>query len=143
MARIKLTADQASEKWGRNLKNAGEDIRNGVNNVTEAPGMKAAAAQDKMLRNLTEAITSGRWKAAVAKVSLQDWKDSMLNKGVARLSTGVDGAMPKVQRAMAENFKNIEEVLGQVDRMPSNTFEDKMQRMVAFATGMHKKKVRR
>ncbi|NIW97370.1 MAG: hypothetical protein GWN13_03825, partial [Phycisphaerae bacterium] len=44
---VKVNAAQLTEKWQRRLKGAIEDMRTGVQGVTEAPGAKAAAKADK------------------------------------------------------------------------------------------------
>ena len=81
----KLTPREAQEKHARRLKGATEDIRRGVQKVTEAPGVKAAAKEEKMRANLLAALDSGKWKNRVAAVPLEEWKDKMLNKGVGRI----------------------------------------------------------
>ena len=56
----KLTASEFQEKHARRLKAAVEDVRRGIDRVTENPCEKAAAKQDKMLTNLTAAVSSGK-----------------------------------------------------------------------------------
>ncbi len=82
----KLTPMQAREKHARRLKGATEDIRIGVNRVTEAPGEKAAAKVDKMRANLLAAIDSGKWSAGVKRVGLEEWKAKMTEKGIPRIA---------------------------------------------------------
>lgn len=139
MARV--NAQQYAEKWGRKLKQAGQDIQIGVNNVTESPGAAAARAEQKMLNNVTESITSGRWKRNVSAITLEDWKRAMLNKGVGRIAAGVDAALP-AQVIMAEKLLAAVDAVGsEVRRMPKNNLEDSIARMAAFARGMSERKM--
>lgn len=140
---LKTTPAEYAEKWGRNLTNARPDIERGVNRVTEAPGQKAAASVAKMRANILEAIDSGRWAAGVASVSLEDWKTKTLEKGLARLDSGVNAALGKVQEIATQNLANIESVKNEVDRMPNTSFQDRIQRMVAFSTKMHGKRIKK
>jgi len=133
---ITKTARQSTEKWQRNMKGAGQTIREGIDRVTEAPGVKAAAAQDKMLSNVTESITSGKWGRRVASVSLSEWKEKAITKGIPRLSAGVDGSVSKVENALGQIIDHADRGLDILDGMPSVTLEDNIQRMTAFIRHM-------
>lgn len=138
----KVTAQQYADKWGRRLKSATTDIRNGVERVTEAPGVKAARQSDKMLAGIQQAISDGRWQRAVANVTLEDWKSATLEKGIGRIAAGVDSALPK-QIQMAEKLlAAVDSVNGQVQNMPDTTLDDRINRMVAFSRGMSEKRIK-
>jgi len=133
----KLTASEYAEKWGRRLKNSTQDVRDGIQRVTVAPGIKAAESQDRMLNAITESITSGKWARNTAAVSLQEWQKAALDKGVNRIAAGVDNAMQK-QVAMADKLlADVDAVVAEVDRMPNSTLDDRLARMVAYARGMN------
>ncbi len=140
---LKTNPQEYTEKWARNTQNARPDYEAGVRRVTEAPGVKAAQAKDKLIQGFMESVQSGRWEANVASVSLNDWQDKAINKGAARLSDGVQGAVGKVEEIARVNLANIEAATEKVRRMPSTTFQDRVRRMVAYAEDMHGKKVRR
>lgn len=132
----KLTPEEFQAKHAKRLKASLEEMRTGVERVTEAPGIAAAAAQDKMLAGIEEAIRSGKWAERVAAVPLQEWKDAMLTKGLGRVSTGIDAAAPKVIR-FAEQLLSFQDTLKrQLDTMASLTLEDNIQRMVTWVRGM-------
>ena len=132
----KLTPQQAREKHARNLKASVPDIQIGVNAVTDAPGAKAAAQQEKMLTNLTEAVRSGKWARRVSAVTLEDWKANMLQKGVGRIASGIDGASDKVEAFFAQLFPYQDTLKRQLDNMPDLTLEDSINRMVTWVRGM-------
>src|SRR5271165_5996280 len=96
------TAQAWLTKWGTNLSASGNYIKQGVNNVTVAPGVAAAAAADRMLAGITASVQSGQWAKQVAAVPLQSWKDAMINKGIPRLAQGVASAQSnKTQQIQA------------------------------------------
>lgn len=132
----KLTPAQAREKHARNLKASVPDITIGVNAVTEAPGKKAAAQQEKMLANLTEKVRDGTWARRVSGVSLESWKDDMLKKGVGRIAAGIDGASEKVEQFFEQLFPYQDSLKQKLDGMPDLTLEDSINRMVTFVRGM-------
>lgn len=140
MARV--NAQEYADKWGRRLSASTQDIRRGVERVSEAPGASAARNADRMLAGIQVAIQDGRWQRAVAGVSLQDWKEATISKGIGRIASGVEGAMSK-QRDMAERLlAAVDTVKSRVDQMPSTTLEDRINRMVTFARGMSEQRIK-
>lgn len=128
-----ISAQEAVDKWSRNTKNAQQDYVAGINRVTEAPGQKAAAAMDAYLQGVQAA--ANKWRNNVGAVTLEDWRSKAVQKGAPRISAGVDAAMDKTLRATERNFANIEAVLSSLPARGS--FQDNVQRSVAFMTGMH------
>jgi len=132
----KLTPREAQEKHARRLKGATEDIRRGVQKVTEAPGVKAAAKEEKMRANLLAALDSGKWKNRVAAVPLEEWKDKMLNKGVGRIAAGVDEAAGDIENFFGELFEHQDGLARSLENMPDLTLEDNINRMTQYVRGM-------
>lgn len=137
MAReVKVTAAELAEKWNRRIKGAGEDIRRGVEKVTENPAVKAVAAKAKMLARLTEAVTSGKWERGLNRVTLADWKSAMTDLGIGRIPAGADRAVPKVREFAGELIAHENAGLVQIDGMPDVTLEDSIQRMTTWVRHM-------
>lgn len=134
---LKTTPSQYADKWGRRLNAATTDIQNGVNSVNQAPGVAAAAAADRMLQNLTQAVTSGFWAQRVSSVSLADWKGAMLNKGVGRIAAGVSQAQKSKLPVWTALLNAVDSAKSSVDAMPKGSLSDSINRMTAFATAMH------
>ena len=134
----KLTPKQAQEKHNRRLKASLEDIRSGIDRVTENPCEKAAAKQEKMLARLTESVNSGKWADGLKSVSLNDWKTKFKDKGVNRISAGIDGAAAKTEAFFGQLFPHIESLQSQVKSMPDLTIDDSITRMNTFVRGMAK-----
>ena len=66
----KLTAQEFQEKHARRLKASTEDMRKGVEKITESPTAAAAAKQDKMRNNILESIDNGKWANGLKRVTL-------------------------------------------------------------------------
>jgi len=134
----KLTPAEYQEKHARRLKGATEDMRLGVEKVTESPTAKAAAKKDKMKANLTKAIDSGKWERGLKRVTLEEWKTQMIDKGVGRVAAGIDGAAAKVTAFAAELLPYQDSVKASITKMPDITLEDNINRMTTFIRGMAK-----
>lgn len=126
---VRLSAADISKKWNNNLKGSISYIEQGVDRVKEAPTEKAANKQDKMLQHLQEAVNTGRWGAALRKVSLQEWKKLMKEKVRARLAGGVDAAMDKRQAFDKYLVDTLNAVLPEIHAMPDMTLEDSVARV--------------
>jgi len=136
----KLTPEEYAAKQARNLKNSIQDIRDGINRTTVAPGAAAVRAQDKMRTKTLEAIDSGRWAAKTSAVSLEDWKGAALNKGVDRIATGIDAAHDKQVQMASRLLPAVDAAAQRARAMPSNTLQDSIARMTSFVTDMSKMK---
>ena len=140
MARV--TPEEFAEKWARRTAGAVNDLRAGIEKVSEAPTAKAAAKADKMLQKVTEAIQSGRWANNLKKVPLEEWKRKALEKGVPRVAQGVEAAREK-SRAFAEQLlPAVDAAVAEVKRMPDITIEDSINRVAAYIRAMSKFKKR-
>jgi hypothetical protein len=139
----RVSAQEYADKWGRRLKQASEDVRKGIERVKEAPGKAAAAAKDLMLSKVTAAVNDGTWARQVAGVTLEDWKKSATEKGVARIAQGVDSALPK-QPMMAEKLlAAVDASVAEANATPRGDLEANITRMTTFVRGMSKRKLRR
>ncbi len=134
MARV--TAEEYQEKHARRLKAAVPDIQKGVQKVTKNPCEAAAAKQDKMLANLTASVQSGKWAKGLKKVSLEEWRTKMLEKGTARIASGIDGAKDKVVEFAAELLPHVDAGVSKVKAMPDLTIEDSINRSATFIRHM-------
>jgi len=132
----KLTATEFQEKHARRLKAAVEDVRKGIDRVTENPCEKAAAKQDKMLTNLTAAVSSGKWAAGLKRVSLEDWKRKARDIGVNRIAAGIDGAKAKTISFAEALLPHIDRQQAKIAAMPDVTLDDNINRMTSFCRGM-------
>jgi len=131
-----LSPQEVAAKWRRRLEGASEDYRIGVEAVTENPADKAIAKQDKMLAGITAAVNSGKWAAGLKRVDLAAWKKATIEKGVARLAAGAASGEAKMLDFMGALLPFQQSLQAKVDSMADVTFEDGVNRMVAWARGM-------
>jgi len=103
-------------------------MTNGANAVQQAPGVAAAAAAPKMLAKVTAAIQSGKYASRVQSVSLGDWKQAYIQKGIPRVAQGAQQATPKMQAFYQEFLPVAAAVSQQVSGMPKTTIEDSVAR---------------
>lgn len=129
---------QVAKKWADRAQGATQALQDGINNVQTAPGTLAAAKQDKMLANLTASVLSGKWAQNVSAVTLADWKNAMLTKGVQRYGSGVAAAVPKFQAFMTQLLPYQQNILAQMASMPDLTLQDNINRAVFMMTEMSK-----
>ena len=132
----KLTPAQFQEKHARRLKASVEDVRQGIDRVTESPTEKAAAKQDKMLTNLTASVNSGKWAAGLKRVSLEQWKKQTRDIGVNRIAAGIDGAKDKVVAFAEDLLPHIDRGKAKLAGMPDTTLDDNINRMTTFVRHM-------
>ena len=132
----KLTASEFQKKHARRLKAAVEDVRMGIDKVTENPCEKAAAKQEKMLTNLTAAVTTGKWAAGLKRVSLDQWKRQTRDVGVNRIAAGIDAAADKVTAFAEELLPHIDRGQEKIKGMPDTTLDDNINRMTTFIRHM-------
>lgn len=133
---VRVNSTQFAEKWGRRLVGATQDIRNGVERVSENPAEKAVSKQDKMLNNVTRAIQDGKWARGLARVTLADWKRAITEVGIPRIAAGVDSARGKVQDFAGDLIAHENRLLSTVEGMPDVTLEDNIARMTSWVRGM-------
>ncbi len=132
----KLTSQEFREKHARRLKASTEDMRRGIDRVTENPCEKAAAKQDKMLTNLTAAVQSGKWASGLRRVSLDEWKTAARDVGVNRVAAGIDAAAQKVERFADDLLPHIDRGISALASMPDITLDDNINRMTTFTRHM-------
>jgi len=133
---VKVNPQQYADKLIRRVQAATQDMQDGVNRVQESPMAKAAASQQKWLAGINEAAQSGKWRRGLERVSLQDWKTAMIDKGIARVGPGVEAARGKITAFAQQLIPYENQLMEEIDRMPDLTIEHSIARMTAWARGM-------
>lgn len=127
---VRVTPQQGSEKWKNNLSSATAAIQAGIQRVTEAPGAKAAAKQQKWIQNVQ--ASQDKWRRNVAAVSLQQWKDLFTNVGVQRVAQGAQAKQSKYTDFAQQFYPYLDQGVAQIQNMPDTSFEERVQRAVAM-----------
>ena len=125
-----LTPAQVADKWASNLGRATETIRAGVNSVSVNPAEKAIAAQDRYVAGVERAVADGRYARGLQRVSLQDWKNAILEKGLPRIASGANQAKPKMQSFLQEFLPYVEEGVRALENMPRGDLQQNIQRAI-------------
>lgn len=127
---VKTTPDQASSKWLSRLSGATQEITNGVNSVTKAPGAAAAAQSQKWLARVT--ASQQKWATNVGRVSLADWQQAMIQTGIPRVAQGAQAKQQKFTNFMQQFLPYLQAGVNKIDAMPSTTLQDNINRAVAM-----------
>lgn len=130
-----LNAATVAQRWAQNLGGATAKIQAGVQAVTTAPQQKAAASVQKWLAALNNPATAQKYVASLQKGTLQDWQNATLQKGLSRVASGAQAAIPKMQAFLQSFLPFQANITQQVRSMPSVTLEDRINRMVAQVRG--------
>lgn len=93
-----MTADQIAAHWSQQLAGAGAKIQAGVQGVSVAPGAAAARQKSAYVAGVT--AKADKWAQNVAAVSLSEWQQAFINKGIPRIATGAQAAQPKFTQFM-------------------------------------------
>lgn len=132
----KLTPQQFTDKWARNLGQAAQSYKDGVNAVTTNPMQQAAQAQDKWARKCAEAAQNNKFANGCNSVSLQDWKTSTVNKGASRLTESATTAKAAVMAHAQVFLPFVQQLSATIQSMPSDTDADMENRMLANVRAM-------
>lgn len=131
-----VDAATATQRWQAGAAQGQQRFVEGVQATSKDPTALAIAAQNKMLQNVTQAITSGRFARNLARVGKAGWQSATVAKA-ANYSVGINASASKYEQAIGPVLQQIGTLQGQIAQMPNNTFQDSLNRMVAFATGLH------
>lgn len=132
----KMSPQQVAAKWANRLSGASADITQGVNNVTVAPSQKAIANKAKMRQNILAAIDNGSWENGLKGVTLQDWQQAFITKGIPRITQGTQAAQTKVADFHAKLQPAQDALSAKVASMPKMNLSDSIARMTTFVQGM-------
>lgn len=134
MARVNAT--QWLEKWKRRMDASGQDMAAGVDRVTVAPGESAAQAQERFAQRMMESIQNGSWARGVRGVSLNDWKQAMKDKGIARIGQGTAQAVRTKQGRIAATLAAVDQAAAAANALPKGNIENSIARATTFMRTM-------
>lgn len=126
MANLDPTSSTA--KWVARMQAAGTQIKEGVNAVTTAPGVAAAAKKATWLARVT--ASADKWATNVRAVTLTEWRTKMLTVGIQRISSGVTAKQANYQKFAEKFYPYLAAGKAQIDAMPTGT----VQQGIAKAT---------
>jgi hypothetical protein len=127
----KNPADVAG-KWSTNLANSTNSIRSGVQSMTVSPTAQAARQVDQYLAGVQKAVADGKWVAGLNRVSLPQWQDAMLTKGLPRIQQGAVTGRSKMESFMSDFLPYVARAQQSLAATPRGGLEQNLQRMSAF-----------
>lgn len=127
-----LSPSAAANKWANNLAAAGASIRAGIEGVTVSPTEKAARRADAYAAGVARSVADGTYQAGLRRVTLQDWKDAALSKGLARIAGGAQAAKPKMESFLADFLPHVEAGVRALENTPRGDLSQNIQRAVAM-----------
>lgn len=131
-----VDASTAAQRWVQGAAQGQQRFVEGVQSTTKDPMALAAAQQNKMLANVTAAITSGKYARGLARVGKAGWQAATVAKA-ANYAVGIQAGAARYEQAIGPVLAQIGSLQGQIAGMPRATFQDSINRMVAFSTGLH------
>jgi hypothetical protein len=126
---VRSDAASATSKWVTNLSNASAAMTAGAQRVQTSPGTLAAAAADKWLAKVTQA--KAKFAARVGSVTLDQWRTAYTTYGVQRVASGAQAKQGKMAAFQADWLAYLGNNMGKVDRMPTVTLEDGINKAIA------------
>lgn len=129
---VKQSADEIAQAWAQRLAGSTTKIQAGVQAVTVAPGQAAAANKAGYVQGV--AAAADKWGRNVAAVSLSDWQNDTIQKGLPRIATGAQQAQPKFASVMQKMIPYINSGLGQLG--PRGGLDQNIARMDRWARYM-------
>ena len=132
-----MTGKDFQEKHARNLKAASDEIRKGVESVNVAPGVKAAEQRKAWEAKMSSKEVQDKWERNVKGVSLDDWKKDMIEKGVGRISAGLDRSADKIAEFGDKLISFEKSAKAEFDKIHPLTIDESADKMVKWIKKMH------
>lgn len=128
------TAQQAAANWAASQGRAAQAWQEGVQAYSGDWAAATANQEATMLQNVTQAVTSGRWRAGVLATGTAGWKSATTSKA-SNYSTGFSAG---AQRQAAAAQKIQQALSGIVPGLPARgTFEQNKIRATTLMDAMH------
>jgi len=125
---------KAAERWVKKqierARVATEDYKEGVQNPERDPIKAALDANEKRIKKLQESIAKKTWESKMSKLTLADWQEPTLKKGVDRFGPGVEAAEEKIRKFVSSWRPKLEAIQNAVRAMPDVTDADREKRML-------------
>ena len=119
----------ATAKWVARMQASGQQITEGVQSVTEAPGAKAAKQAALWLAKLQ--ASQAKWQRNVSAVSLADWQNAMITRGIPAINAGVTAKSSNYQKFADKFYPYLQAGKSKIAAMPKNSLSDGIAKAVA------------
>jgi hypothetical protein len=127
-------AATVAQDWANKLGAAGAKVQAGVESVRTAPG--AAASRQASVWQANTAAAVAKYSRNVAAVSLSDWQQATITKGIPRLASGAAAAVPRMTLFLSKFLPFVESAKQALP--PRGSYEQNKARMNAMVDATHK-----
>jgi hypothetical protein len=127
------TAQQAGASWLAGAQGAQPKWLAGVQGTAVDPTAAAAAAANKMLLGVQNAVNSGYWARRLADVGKAGWQAACQAKQ-NNYGTGIAAGQTKYEQGYTAFWNYMGPYLTQIQAMPKVTLADSIARATAFIT---------
>lgn len=122
-------AKLAAAKWKAGVQGSSEKFKAGVARPKRDPIQAALAHEDKMLANFQESVTSGRWRDNLSAVSMSQWQQAMIARGLPAMLNNL-AEKAKAQEEFGRRWgPYLDQIKDELANMPTNTVADKMAKI--------------
>lgn len=133
MAKALPAAADVANKWKQNFGAAGPAWSAGIDAVTVAPGIAAAASADRYVAGVNNNVA--KYVRNVGAVSLTTWKETSKAKGASRLQSGATAGMGKYQAGIQRVLDAEKSIIPGLP--PKGDVMANIARSSAFQLAMH------
>lgn len=131
------TAQQVAQKWSQNLGAATNQMQAGVRGVTTSPTALAAANSQGYVAGVQRSVNEGKWQRKLQAVSLSQWQNAYVTKGIPRVQQAATQDQPKVQAAFGPLLDYVYNARDQINStMPRGTLSQNIARATAMMQAM-------
>ena len=131
-----VDAGTAAARWVQSAGAAQQRFTEGVQATQKDPTSLAIQAQPKLVANFNAAVSSGKYARGLQAVGQAGWKAATVAKA-QNYSTGINASQDKYLAAIGPVLQIEAQLQQQISAMPNNTLQDSINRMAAWATGLH------
>lgn len=129
-------ANTVADRWVQSAGAATARYAEGIQSTQADPTALAVQQQAKLVQNFTQSVTSGRWARGLQRVGKAGWQAAAIAKQ-SNFGTGISASRDKYLAAIGPVLQVEASLQSQIQAMPSTTLQDNINRMVAWATGLH------
>ena len=134
----KLDPTNMANNWKTKFAASGDNIKAGVQAMTETPGAVAARNPDKYLAGVNESVSSGRYAEGNTGYSLGWFQKRVIDVGIPRLQSGATKGQEAYLEYARQAAPVLAEIKAEVRSMPNNTEQERDARMLHQVARMRK-----
>lgn len=131
MAKQFKSVQQSTDKWKRNVTQAGPYYQQGIQNAQNWAA-NATAAKARRDAGLQRAISDGRIDAGIARTGDAGWRAGALSKGVSAYTQNTPNAAAKFQQGLQKAMGYQQAAQSATANMDTSTREGRLAKMTEW-----------